>query len=148
MPHFGLMDEKNMEDDAAALLRAKLHLRCGRRRLLEGKMAEAVSTLYDAVQAGMRWRALKADWHDELHELGKEVLEDDAVLYRILRDKGEWDQALDFDSFRKMTFRAIEGEPVQVDRARLLDDIEKVMTRLGVMPFDENELPPEDPETF
>jgi hypothetical protein len=29
----------------------------------------------------------------------------------------------------------------------MLRGVELVMTQLGIMPFDENDLPPEDPET-
>ena len=50
MLHFGLMDESKMSHEAATLLRANLpHLRYGRRRLREGKVASGRAIFYDAV---------------------------------------------------------------------------------------------------
>jgi hypothetical protein len=46
-----------------------------------------------------------------------------------------------------LTEQALQQELVGYD-ADLLAGIESVMTQLGVLPFDEASLPPEDPSTF
>jgi len=59
MPHFGLMDETKMGKADAALMRARLHIRGGRRRLRQKKVAAGLVTLYDALLSAMRWYLLK-----------------------------------------------------------------------------------------
>jgi hypothetical protein len=43
---------------------------------------------------------------------------------------------------------ALEREMPDYDYKNFLEAVESVMTHLGVMPFDESALPPEDPNTF
>ncbi|WP_457574146.1 hypothetical protein [Desulfolithobacter sp.] len=149
MPHFGLMDEGEMIPKEAALLRARLHLRCGRRRLFEGKLPEAVATLYDALLAGMRWYALTdEEVHRQIHARGDILLEDDVELQKLLREQGVWDDVLDFQKVRSLLDDAMEGRLADFDRHLFMEQLEAVLTRLGVLPFDEDSLPPEDPETL
>jgi hypothetical protein len=42
----------------------------------------------------------------------------------------------------------LDEEMPGYDYGDVLKGIEQVMTQLGVMPFDESKLPPEDPSTF
>jgi len=44
--------------------------------------------------------------------------------------------------------KASEEEMPEYDYTGMLRDFEAFMTSLGVMPFDEAQLPPEDPATF
>ncbi len=149
MPHFGLMDEGEMIPRDAALLRARLHVRCGRRRLFEGKLPEAVATLYDGLLAAMRWYALTdGEVHRQIHTRGDRLLEDDVELQKLLREHGAWDDVLNFQGLRSLVDDAMEGRLADFDRHRLMEQIEAVLTRLGVLPFDEDALPPEDPETL
>jgi len=80
LPHFGLMDARALGPERAALQRARLHVRGGKRRL-------------------------------------------QATTQELLDDRA-------------------------VDAAGILEGVESVLTELGVLPFDERELPPEDPGTF
>lgn len=149
MPHFGLMDEKKMTPEAAALLRAKLHIRCGRRRLQEKKDAEAITTLYDALQSAMRWHAMTSSpLQEELARRGSDFLENDMALLEFLQSQGVWDHSFDFHGFRELLDQALEENVAPFDRQQFWSRLETILTRLGVMPFDENELPPEDPATF
>ena len=150
MPHFGLMDESRMSHEDAALLRAKLHVRCGRRRLFEeGKLPEAITTLYDAIHAAMRWYAVVTDdVHQEIHKRGDEIYEDDQRLQSLLAEKGAWDDSLDFTSLERLVSAALEHNVPDFDRQQFWEQVENVLTKLGVMPFDEAELPPEDPNTL
>ncbi len=59
MPHFGLMDEGSLGPVEGPLMRARLHIRGGKRRLRQGKIAAAIATLYDALE-GDRLRRPRA----------------------------------------------------------------------------------------
>ena len=147
MPHFGLMDEKNWPVKGP-LLRAQLHIRCGKRRLREGKIAAGIVTLYDALEGAMRsyigdpdHRALLYNWYDA--DLNKE-----STLYAALVRSHVLDGVFDFESFDRLTERALQEEMPGYEYRQLLTDFDDVMVQLGVMPFDETSLPPEDPKTF
>ena len=58
------------------------------------------------------------------------------------------DGKLDFYAFDRLTEKALNEEMPSFDYRELLTGIESVMTQLGIMPFDEDALPPEDPKTF
>jgi hypothetical protein len=74
-------------------------------------------------------------------------LNDDAIIYRILRRSGKLDDTLDYDAFNVFVEEALKHEMPDYDYSELLKNVESVMTQLGVMPFDESSLPPEDPST-
>jgi hypothetical protein len=149
MPHFGLLDEGKMPPVDAALLRAQLHIRGGRRRMQEGKYPEGISTMYDAVLSGMRWFALKNEAiHEEIHKRGEYILEDDEKLQQLIAESGAWPDGLDFVKLQDTVYEAIEENLEEFDPTLFLRQVEGVFTKLGVMPFDEKELPPEDSDTF
>ena len=145
MPHFGHMDESKMSVHEADLLRARLHLRSGRRRLSEGKLRSGVETVFDALHAAMRACALAPANRSRFEgaDLG-----DAQLLYEDLVGAGVLDGRFEFLRLQEMADKALdEGLPVY-DHAWLLSGIESVMTQLGVLPFDESTLPKEDPGTF
>ena len=149
MPHAGLMVEREMGDEEGPLLRAKLHIRSGRRRLRQGKIAAGIFTIYDALIGAMEWYFASPERRAGLIIREKDNLKDEKVLYNILVRSGVLDGRFDFRWFvdevvEMATYDAMEN----YDYNKLLKDIEDVMTQIGVMPFDENELPPEDPSVF
>ncbi len=147
MPHFGLMDEKTLGPVAGPLLRARLHIRGGRRRLREGKIAAGIATLYDALEGAMQAYVAEPARKARL-VVKKDELNDDKRLYAALVRSGVLDGVFDFDAFDRLTERALNEEMPGYDYHALLSDLESVMTQLGVLPFDESSLPPEDPKTF
>lgn len=148
MPHFGLMDESTMPPEEAALLRAKLHIRCGMRRMRQGKSAAGLATIYDAILSAMRWHILTTPLKGKLGNDVEEQLENERVVFSLMRKAGILDGALDWNRFQALVDQALMEEEIIVDREALLGQVEELMTRLGVMPFDESILPPEDPRTF
>ena len=148
MPHFGLMDEHTMPREQAALLRAKLHIRCGMRRMREGKTAAGLTTIYDAVLSGMRWRILTTPLKERLGSDVAERLENERVVVSLMRKAGILDGSFDWEQFQNLVDRTLMEETVAVDAETLLAAVERLMTRLGVMPFDESELPAEDQAVF
>jgi len=147
MPHFGLMDESALGPEKGPLMRAKLHIRCGRRRLREGKVSAGIVTLYDALTSAMKWYFSSAARREGLDIKPGEDLTDDRTAFIVLARSGVTG-GFDFSAFDNLVSEAVEKELTGYDYKHLLDNFEAVMTRLGVMPFDETELPPEDPSTF
>ncbi len=148
MPHFGLMDENTLGPVAGPLQRARLHIRGGKRRLRQGKISAGIVTLYDALEGAMRSYMAVPGRQEKLRLKKGENLNDDKTLYAVLVRSGVIDGKFDFEYFDRLTERALNEEMPGYDYGKLLDGIESVMVQLGVMPFDEALLPPEDPNTF
>ncbi len=148
MPHFGLMDEKTLGPVEGPLQRARLHIRGGKRRLRQGKISAGIATLYDALEGAMRSYIGEPSHLANLAIRNGEDLNSDKTLYAMLVRSGVINGRFDFDAFDRLTERALHEEMPEYDFTELLAGVESVMTQLGVMPFDETLLPPEDPKTF
>ncbi len=147
MPHAGLMDEKTLGPVEGPRQRARLHIRGGRRRLRQGKIAAGIVTFYDALLAAMQaYAASPAGTRLEIR--AGEDINDDKVLYSVLVRSDILDGSFDFEAFDRIAEKALNEEMPGYDYHALLAGIESVMTQLGVMPFDETQLPSEDPKTF
>ncbi len=140
MPHFGLMDESSMSPSDAELLRTRLHIRAARRRIREGKSSTGLATLFDALLSALRWYALSG--HAGPPGLNPD---DERSVYDALVLSGRLDGRLDFDSFNRMAEAAVNKKPRDYGITEILREFESVMVELGVMPFDEEALPPEKP---
>ena len=141
------MDSAALGPERAALQRARLHLRGGKRRLSQGKTSAGVVTIYDALTSAMEWFCASPDRRSRMPGAPKDFL-DDRSLYATLVKGGILDGAFDFDQFCRVVDRALESEIASEDASGLLEGVESVLTQLGVLPFDEGNLPPEDPSTF
>jgi len=148
MPHAGLMDEHGLGPIEGPFQRARLHLRGGKRRLRQGKVSAGIVTLYDALLAAMEWYVNEPSHHARLGLSDKDDLRNDAHVYAVLVRSGVLDGAFDFGAFDRLVEKALDEELTEYDPRALVVGIDAVMTRLGVMPFDEALLPPEDPKTF
>lgn len=148
MPHAGLMDEKALGPEEGPLKRARLHIRGGRRRLRQGKIPEGMVTLYDAVCAAMEWYFASPERRTGLIIRADDDLNDDKILYEILRRSGKLDNSFDYVAFNELLDGVLYRNLSEYDHEGVLRGVESVMTQLGVMPFDEQALPPEDPSTF
>ncbi len=148
MPHFGLMDEEALGPEAGPLQRARLHLRGGRRRLRQGKISAGIVTLYDALISAFRWYIANPERRSSLEIREGDDLTDDKTVFEILTRSGVLDEQFDYTEFDKIVEYASDHEMPGYDYRLLLKGVEYFMTRLGVMPFEESDLPPEDPSTF
>lgn len=149
MPHFGLMNtEDSFKTEEGALLRARLHIRAGRRRLRQGKIASGIVTLYDALLFAMESYIMSPERRKKLDAREDEDLKNDKTLYTVLTRSGVLDGKLDYIAFDKVVEDQTSEEMPGYDYAWILEGVESVMTQLGVMPFEEAALPPEDPKTF
>ncbi len=148
MPHAGLMDERELGPEAGPLLRAKLHIRGGKRRLHQGKIAAGIVTLYDALSAAMEWYINRPGCRETLRIQDGDNLDDERTAYAVLNRSGILDGSFDYDAFDILLERALHEDLEGFDYRRMLKGLESIMTQLGVMPFDEAALPPEDPSTY
>ena len=149
MPHFGLMNTEDSFNSAeGALLRARLHIRAGKRRLRQGKISAGILTLYDALLFAMDSYVYAGETIHTLSVQEGEDMRDDKTLYRILVRSGVLDGSFDYASLDKLVDEASNKELVGFAYRPLIEELEGIMTKLNVMPFDEGSLPPEDPATF
>jgi hypothetical protein len=143
------MDESKMPVHEAELLRARLHLRSGRRRLGEGKLRAGVETMYDALYSAMRAYVLNPT---NRHRFEGVDISNEQALYEALVGAGALDGRFEFMKFKEMVEKAVnEKVPVYdhgYDPAWLISGVETAMTQLGGLPFDESTLTMEDPATF
>jgi len=149
MPHFGLMDTRDsFEKPEGALLRARLHIRGGKRRLRQGKISAGIVTLYDALLFALRWYAFSPENRKALGIQLKDALSDEKRVFNLIKIADLFPVEFDYDEFDALVEKAADNEMSDYDYFGMLRDFEEFMTGLGVMPFNESELPPEDPATF
>ncbi|MDA8099630.1 MAG: hypothetical protein M0042_08385 [Nitrospiraceae bacterium] len=148
MPHFGLMNEEALGPVEGPLRRARLHIRGGKRRLRQGKISAGIVTLYDALDGAMLWYFAGPGGKAGITVPAGKDGNDDRAMFLALVKAGVLDGAFDFDAFDRLVEHALNEELPGYDYQPVLSGIEEVMARLGVMPFDEEALPPEDPATF
>ena len=149
MPHFGLMDTRDSFEKAeGALLRARLHIRGGKRRLRQGKISAGIVTLYDALLFALRWYISSPERRKKI-SLGPEAdLSDEKQVLALLQRSHVLPEEFDYYAFDALVEKALQQDLAAYDYSAMLSDFEVFMDRLGVMPFNESDLPPEDPSTF
>jgi len=145
MPHFGLIDGDKLGPEASELMRARLHIRSARLRLAEGRVHEGVSTLFDALQSSFRWYVISPARLDGLDIRAGEDVNDERVVCEALKRSGVIDATFDFGRVCDIEDKLLEGGLKGLDHEALAAEMESVMEALGVIPFDEDELPPEHP---
>jgi hypothetical protein len=141
------MDSDALGPEGAALQRARLHLRGGKRRLRQGKTSAGIVTIYDALTSAMEWFCASPDRRSRMRCAPEDFL-DDRSRYAALVSTGILSGTFDFDLFDLLVDRALESEISPEEAAGVLEAAESVLTQLGVLPFHESTLPPEDPGTF
>lgn len=147
MPHFGLMDPAALGPELAALQRARLHLRGGKRRLRQGKISAGIVTVYDALTSAMDWYCASPARRSTLSSPPGVCL-NDRSLYAALVQSGILDGALDFERLTGVVDKALDENIATKEISGIVEDVEAVLAQLGVLPFEEDKLPPEDPRTL
>jgi hypothetical protein len=148
MPHAGLMDQEALGPEVGPLQRARLHIRGGKRRLRQGKIPEGIITLYDALISAMEWYFASPARVDHLIIRAEDDLRSEKVRFEILTRSGVLDGSFDYVAFNDVIEKILFQNLRELKHGEILEGIESVMFQLGVMPFDEAGLPPEDPSTF
>ena len=96
----------------------------------------------------MEWYVFPPERRKRLDIREGEDLKNDRTLYAVLVRSGVLDGGFDYAAFDEVVGNEAMEEMPGYDYHDVLAGIESVMTQLGVMPFDEALLPPEDPKTF
>jgi hypothetical protein len=140
---YKLTDHGKIMDARTALLCARLSLRGGRRRLNTGYSRAGIAALYDAVLFGIRYYIAR---HKSCNPLVQNTDPWDAsALFHVLAQAGVFEDPLTFNHFSLMIERALWQESFSFDVDTVLVEVEKMLKKLGVMPFDESALPGESP---
>ena len=142
------MNEDELGPVEGPLQRARLHIRGGRRRLRQGKISAGIVTFYDALSSAMQGYLALPERRAKVTAGEDEDLLNDRTAYAVLVRAGVLDGRFDFDAFDRLAERALLDELPDYDYREMIAGVESVMEQLGVMPFDETALPPEDPKTF
>ncbi len=143
MPHFGLLDEDALGPEASELQRARLHIRSARSRLNGGMVHEGISTMFDALLSSLRWYVISPARAAGLDVRQGEDLNDERVVCDVLKRSGVIEPSFDFGRICDIEDGLLEGGLKGLDHNALAGEMEAVMEALGVIPFDEDELPPE-----
>ena len=141
------MDAESLGPERAALQRSRLHLRSARRRLRQGKISAGLAALYDSLTCGMDW-FLASPGSRARAGLSAPTPRDDGPTFSLLVRAGVLGGGFDFDDFQRLVYRGLDEALPDVDHAAVLSGVEATLAQLGVLPFDESELPPEDPNTI
>ena len=135
------LDAAKITDPRTALICARLYLRGGKRRLQAGFSAAGIVALYDAILFGMQYYIAR---HKRCESLVENTDPWDAPgLFHALARAGVFDDPLLFNRFSLMVERALWQESFSFDADSTLAEVEKMLMKLGVIPFHESALPGE-----
>jgi len=136
MPYDDLLNAAKKTDAHTALLCARLNLRGGKRRLQKGLTVAGVVALYDSILFGMRYYIAK---HKSCALFLEYIDLSDAVsLFHALTRAGVFDDPYAFNRLSLIMERALWQRSLSFDIDAILEEIEKMLTKLGVIPFSEN----------
>ncbi|MFX0050792.1 MAG: hypothetical protein ACFE8U_05800 [Candidatus Hermodarchaeota archaeon] len=152
MPHFGLMNPDEMKSAETAIMRAKLHVRGGMRRISQGKIEAGIAALHDAIISAMQYLFFSNQIEESLDKTDHDFdITDEIVLFNILKKSGLIDETFreeDFTYFSIIIEKALDHQLHDFNQKVYLKKYNNLMNKLGIIPYDEQELPPEDPATF
>jgi len=133
----GLMDITKMIKAEAALLCARLYLRDGKSYLREGSFTAGIAALYDAILFAMHYYITEPACRGSIN-LNGDDLWDHAVLYHKLVKAGIFDDPNAFNHLSLIVERVLWQETYSFDTASVLAEVEKMLSKLGVIPFNES----------
>jgi hypothetical protein len=136
MLDFEPINSTKFTDARSMLVCARLSLRVGKRSIQKGSSAAGVAALYDAVLFGMRYYITK---HKRCASFVENTdLWDAASLFHALARAGVFDNSLSFNRFSLVVERALWQGSFLFDANATLAEVETMLTKLGVMPFDKS----------
>ena len=123
----------------AALLCARLYLRDGKSYLQEGSFTAGIAALYDAILFAMHYYIAEPAYRGSIN-LNSDDLWDHAALYHKLLKAGIFDDANAFNHLSLIVERVLWQKSYSFDTNSVLAEVEKILSKLGVMPFNESML--------
>ena len=121
----------------AALLCARLYLRDGKSYLQEGLFTAGIAALYDAILFAMHYYIAEPACRGSIN-LNGDDLWDHAVLYHKLVKAGIFDDPNAFNHLSLIVERTHWLGSLSFDANSILAEVEKMLSKLGVMPFNES----------
>ncbi len=137
MTQQSLMDITKTIKAEAALLCARLYMRDGRRHLQEGSFTAGIAALYDAILFAMHYYITEPACRGSIN-LNSDDLWDHAALYHKLVKAGIFDDPNAFNHLSLIVERVLWQESYSFDTDSVLAEVEKMLSKLGVMPFNES----------
>lgn len=145
MPHFFLMNESEMQEADALLLRSRLHIRSFWTLMRYRKFAHGICTLHDGFKHALRWFIL---CHAPAIQVPNDPIRWTPQAYKILAESTLVTLDFDINSFESLLNRALKDDfderNPDFDFDKLWADIEHVFQALEILPFDLGSLPDED----
>jgi|SRR4026208_202134 len=126
-----------MTQAEAALLCARLYLRDGKSYLQEGSFTAGIAALYDAILFAMHYYIAEPACRGSIN-LNSNDLWDHAALYHKLVKAGIFDDPNAFNHLSLIVERALWLGSFSFDTDFVLAEVEKMLSKLGVMPFNES----------
>ena len=137
MSQQNLMNITKMSKAQAALLCARLYMRDGKHYFQEGLFTAGIAALYDAILFAMHYYIAEPACRGRIN-LNSNDLWDHTALYHKLAKAGIFDDQNAFNHLTLIVERALWQESFSFDVNSVLAEVEKMLTKLGVMPFNES----------
>ena len=136
-----VVDTTQMTKEHIALRCARLYVRRGKRLLQAGRSSAGLAALYDSALFGMQYYIAK---HKSCQGMIENLdLWDACGLFHALARAGILDDPLAFNRFSLLVERALWQESVSFDADIILAEVERMLTKLGVLSFLDSTLPSE-----
>jgi len=136
MPQHRFMDVTKMIKAEVALMCARLYLRDGKSYLREGSITAGITALYDAILFAMHYYIAEPAYRASIN-LNSDDLWDHAALYHKLVKAGIFDDPHTFNHLSLIVERLLWQESYSFEANSVLAEVEKMLSKLGVMPFNE-----------
>ena len=133
------MDITKMIKAEVALMCARLYLRDGKSYLQQGSFTAGIAALYDAILFGMHYYITEPTCRGNIN-LNSDDVWDHAALYHKLVKAGIFDDPNAFNHLSLIVERALWQGSLSFDANFALAEVEKMLAKLGVIPFNESAL--------
>ena len=137
MQHQNFMDIIKMINAETALLCARLYLRDGKRHLQEGSFKEGIAALYDAILFAMHYCIAETTVRGNI-DLNSNDLWDHAALYHKLAKAGLFEDPHALNHLSQIVERVLWQGSISFDPNLILAEVEAMLLKLGVIPFNES----------
>lgn len=132
MQRYDFVYTNKMSEARRALILACVNLRHGKRRLQKGRSVAGIAALYDALLFGMHYFFANAERNNRIIHTSHDELWDHAILYQKLVKAGIFDDPRAFNRLSLIVERSLWQGSLSLDADVILQEIEAMLTQLGV----------------
>lgn len=120
-----------------SLMCARLYLRDGKSYLQQGSVKAGVEALYEAILFGMHYYIAEPGGRGNIRVSDAELW-DHAALYHKLAKAGLFEDLNALNHLSQIVERALWQGSLSLDVSYVITEIETMLSRLGVTPFNES----------